>query len=108
MTLTLSESGETLSGNALSWSRVPVTGRVSGATASLDGRIGPVPCGYPGFDVTIVCSEVIEKLSMSLDQYGRMVGNLRYSREGWNGSSGGTRHYSFAVTGEFWQVVRTQ
>jgi hypothetical protein len=87
---------------------VPVTGQSSRDTATLDGRIGPVPCGYPGFDVTIVCSEVIEKLSMTLDQYGRMVGTLRYSREGWNGSSGGTTYYSFAVTGELWNVIRTQ
>lgn len=106
--LTLAEVGEVLGGDALVWSRVPVTGRTQRATALLDGRVGPIACGYPGFDVTVVCFEVIENLSVSLDQYGRMVGTLRYSREGWNGSSGGTQYYSFAVTGELWNVVRTQ
>jgi hypothetical protein len=106
--LTLDESGAVISGRALAWSSVPVTGATDHVTALLDGRIGPVPCGYPGFDVTVVCSEVIEKLSISLDQYGRMIGTLRYSREGWNGSSGGTQYYSFAVTGELLNVVRRQ
>jgi hypothetical protein len=55
-------------------------------TSTVTGRIlVTVACGYPGFDVTVLCSEVITHMSVALDQYGRMSGTFRYSREGWDG-----------------------
>ena len=62
----------------------------------------------PGFDGDLICSEVIEDLSVSLDRFGRLSGTLRYAREGWYGGSSGTSHYKFAVTGDIWNLVRVK
>lgn len=106
--LTLVEEDGLVRGTVLVHDFVPLSGQRTGTHALFSGMRPTVACGYPGFDVTVLCSEVIEDLSVSLDQYGRMSGTLRYSREGWDGNYTGTFHHGFDATGELWNVVRVK
>lgn len=106
LNMTLLESDGVLAGSALAWDYLTMTGRTTRTGALLTGRGPTRPCVRPGFDGDIVCSEELDDLSVSLDQFGRLSGTLRYAREGWYGGSGGTSYYNFAVTGEIWNLVR--
>ena len=106
--LTLDQENHVVRGTALLHDRVTLSGERTGTYALLSGMRPTVACGYPGFDMTVLCSEIIEDLSVALDQYGRMSGTFRYSREGWDGSYTGTRHHGFDATAELWNVVRVK
>ena len=108
LNLRLVETDNVLSGDALVWDWLTVTGKTTRTGALLMGRGPTRPCVRPGFDGDLVCSEVLDDLLISLDRFGRMSGTLRYAREGWYGSTSGTSHYKFAVTGEIWNLVRVK
>jgi hypothetical protein len=104
--LTLLESDGVLSGSALVEGYLTVTGRGTRTGALLTGRGPTVSCAPPGYGDDVICSEVLEDLSLSLDQFGRLSGTLRYAREGWHGGSGGSSYYNIVATGDIWNLVR--
>jgi len=95
--LTLSRSGESLSGTlAIGADRIPVTGRIAGTTVALSGETDVTASGGPGH-------VRVTSLNASIDSLGRLVGTFRYESvfPAAAPTSGET------ANAELWQVVRS-